>query len=66
MITGILNSVVQLDLSQKDLGKFKVLKINYQKHQLMSPVMDLIFMKKTKLINLTTNPKMNFIFIQIN
>ena len=28
MITGILNSVVQLDLTQKDLDKFKVLKIS--------------------------------------
>ena len=35
MITGILNSVVQLDLSQKDLGKFKILEINYPKKEIM-------------------------------
>lgn len=35
MITGILNSVVQLDLSQKDLGKFKVLEINYSKKEII-------------------------------
>jgi biotin carboxyl carrier protein len=35
MITGILNSVVQLDLSQRDLGKFKVLEINYSKKEII-------------------------------
>ena len=35
MITGILNSVVQLDLSQKDLGKFKVLKISHSKKEII-------------------------------
>jgi biotin carboxyl carrier protein len=35
MITGILNSVVQLDLSQRDLGKFKVLEINYNKKEII-------------------------------
>jgi biotin carboxyl carrier protein len=35
MITGIINSVVQLDLSQRDLGKFKVLEINYSKKEII-------------------------------
>ena len=35
MITGILNSIVQLDLSQKDLGQFKVLEINYSKKEII-------------------------------
>jgi biotin carboxyl carrier protein len=35
MITGILNSVVQLDLSQRDLSKFKVLEINYSKKEII-------------------------------
>ena len=35
MITGILNSVVQLDLSQKDLGKFKVLKISHSEKEII-------------------------------
>ena len=35
MITGILNSVIQLDLSQKDLDKFKVLEINYTKKEII-------------------------------
>ena len=35
MITGILNSVVQLDLSQKDIGKFKVLKISHSKKEII-------------------------------
>ena len=35
MITGIINSVVQLDLSQRDLGKFKVLEINYNKKEII-------------------------------
>ena len=35
MITGILNSVVQLDLSQRDLGKFKVLEINHSKKEIV-------------------------------
>jgi biotin carboxyl carrier protein len=35
MITGILNSVVQLDLSQTDVDKFKVLEINYTKKEII-------------------------------
>ena len=35
MITGILNSVVQLDFSQRDLGKFKVLEINQSKKEII-------------------------------
>ena len=35
MITGILNSDVQLDLNQRDLGKFKVLEINYSKKEII-------------------------------
>ena len=35
MITGILNSVIQLDLSQKDLDKFKVLEINHSKKEII-------------------------------
>ena len=35
MITGILNSIVQLDLSQKDLGQFNVLEINYSKKEII-------------------------------
>ena len=35
MITGILNSVVQLDLSQTDSDKFKVLEINYTKKEIV-------------------------------
>ena len=35
MITGIINSVVQLDLSQRDIGKFKVLEINHSKKEII-------------------------------
>ena len=35
MITAILNSIVQLDLSQRDLGQFKVLEINYSKKEII-------------------------------
>ena len=35
MITGILNSIVQLDLSQRDLGNFKVLEINHSKKEIV-------------------------------
>ena len=35
MITGIINSVVQLDLSQRDLGKFKVIEINYSENEII-------------------------------
>ena len=35
MITGILNCIVQLDLSQRDLGQFKVLEINYSKKEII-------------------------------
>ena len=35
MITGILNSVVQLDLSQTDVDKFKVLEINDTKKEII-------------------------------
>ena len=35
MITGILNSVVQLYLSQTDVDKFKVLEINYTKKEII-------------------------------
>ena len=35
MITGILNSVVQLDLSQTDSDNFKVLEINYSKKEIV-------------------------------
>ena len=35
MITGIINSVVQLDLSQRDLGKFKVIEINHSENEII-------------------------------
>ena len=35
MITGFLNGVVKLDLSQKDLSKFKILEINYPKKEII-------------------------------
>ena len=35
MITGIINSVVQLDLSQRDIGKFKVLEINHSENEII-------------------------------
>ena len=35
MITGILNGVVKLDLTQKDLSKFKVLKISHSKKEII-------------------------------
>ena len=34
MITGILNSIVQLDLSQTESDTFKVLAINYEKKEI--------------------------------
>ena len=35
MITGIINSVVQLDLSQRDFGKFKVIEINHSENEII-------------------------------
>jgi len=35
MITGIINSDVHLDLSQRDLGKFKVIEINHSEKEII-------------------------------